>query len=80
MSLFELVPQLRENCVIQGRENLLSEFQVGDTVFLLSNTPIKKYSVISKIDAIEYDMEQKIFVDKRILEKFGKGDKVTILK
>ncbi|MHA1756493.1 MAG: hypothetical protein ACTSVV_06970 [Promethearchaeota archaeon] len=80
MSLFELVPQLRENCVIQGNESLLSEFQVGDTVFLLSNTPTKKYSVISKIDAIEYDMESKIFVDKRILEKFGKGDKVTILK
>ena len=77
---YKLVPQFRENCIVQGNENWVSELVVGDTIFLISDTPTKRYSIISKIDAIEHHNESKILIDKRILGNFAKGDEVFILK
>jgi len=72
--------QFRENCIMQGKKEDLSKFKVGDTIFLISDLPTKKYSIISKIEAIEYDEESKIFIDSRNLGNFGDGDEVFILK
>ncbi|MFX1357655.1 MAG: hypothetical protein ACFFA8_10240 [Promethearchaeota archaeon] len=80
MKYYKLVPQLRENCIIQGNENWLSEFKYGDTIFLISNTPAKKFSIISKIDGIEYKENPRIFIDKRNLGNFAEHDEVFILK
>ena len=80
MNTYKLIPQLREGAIIQGKKEWLSEFKVGDTFFLISKIPAKKYSIISKIEAFEYAGEPKIFIDKRILGNFGKDDKVFILK
>ena len=80
MITYKLIPQLRENCIVQGKEEWLSEFTVGDVIFLISNLPSKKYSIISKIEALEYTKEPKIFIDKRILGNFGENDEVFILK
>jgi len=78
--MYMLIPQLRENCIIQGLKEDLKEYKVGDTVFLISDIPTKKYSVISKIEAIQYTKEQKIFIDNRNLGNFGEGDEVNVIK
>ena len=80
MNTYKLVPQLREGAIIRGKKEWLSEFKVGDTIFLISRIPTKKYSIISKIEAFEYANESKIFIDKRILGNFGENDEVFILK
>ena len=80
MITYKLIPQLREGAIIQGKKELLSELKVGDTIFLISRIPTKKYSIISKIDGLEYADEPQIFIDKRILGNFGKNDEVFILK
>ncbi|TXT63144.1 MAG: hypothetical protein BAJALOKI1v1_780007 [Promethearchaeota archaeon] len=78
---FVLIPQLRENCVIEGEKNLLSGYEKGDVIFLISNTPTKKYSILSKIEHIEYSKKNRnIYVDQRILGNFGKKDEVSLLK
>ena len=80
MTSYKLIPQLRDNCVIQGNEEWLKDYQKGDTIFLISNQPSKKYSIISKIDALEHSDIPKILIDKRNLEEFGENDEVYILK
>ncbi|KKL11134.1 hypothetical protein LCGC14_2548880, partial [marine sediment metagenome] len=52
--MYRLIPQFRENCIIKGKRERLLKFKVGDTIFLISDLPTKKYSVISKIETIEY--------------------------
>ena len=78
--IYRLIPQFRENCIIQGKKEDLLKFKVGDTIFLISDLPTKKYSIISKIEAIEYAVESKIFIDNRNVGNFGEGDEVFILK
>jgi len=80
MNTYKIIPQFRENCVIQGKKEWLSDYKKGDTIFLISNQPTKKYSIISKIDGLEYDKEPRIYIDKRNLGNFGEDDKVSILK
>ena len=80
MQTYKLVPQFRNNCVIQAQEEWLKEYTVGDTIFLISNLPTKKFSVISKIEALEIGEKPLIFMDQRNLENFGDGDDVYILK
>jgi hypothetical protein len=80
MVTYKLIPQFRENCVIQGKKEWLSDFNIGDTIFLISNQPTKKYSVISLIDEIEYEGDPSIYMDERNLGLFGGEDKVKILK
>ncbi|TFF97434.1 MAG: hypothetical protein EU547_04320 [Promethearchaeota archaeon] len=80
MQIFRLIPQLRENCIIEGKREELSKYKIGDTIFLISNSPTKKYSIISKIEQIKYSEDFQIFIDKRILDIFGEGDEVYILK
>ncbi len=80
MITYKLVPQLREGTIIQGKKEWLSEYNVGDTIFLISRIPTKKYSIISKIEAFEYINDPQIFIDKRILGNFGEDDEVFILK
>ena len=80
MNTYKLIPQFRDGLVIQAKKEWLSEFHIGDTIFLISNLPTKKYSVISKIEVIEYTEDPKIFIDNRNLGNFGEGDEVFILK
>jgi len=80
MQTYKLIPQFRNNCVVQAQKDWLTDFTVGDTIFLISNLPTKKFSVISKIEALEIGEEPLIFIDQRNLENFGKGDEVYILK
>jgi len=80
MNSFKIIPQFRENCIIQGKIEFLSDFEVGDTIFLISNLPTKTYSMISKIEEISFSDEPKIFIDKRNLGKFAENDDVSILK
>ena len=80
MKTFRIIPQLRENCIIQGNKEYLSKLKVGNTIFLISDMPTKKFSIISKIEGIEYAEEPKIFIDKRILGNFGENDEVYVLK
>jgi len=80
MRTYKLIQQFRENCIVQGKKEDLSEFKLGDTIFLISDLPTKKYSIITKIEGLEYPNEPKIFIDKRILGKFGEKDEVFILK
>ncbi|MFX1500446.1 MAG: hypothetical protein ACFFDH_05710 [Promethearchaeota archaeon] len=80
MQTYKLIPQLRENCIIEGKKELLSEYNKGDTIFLIANTPIKKFSIISKIEDIKYSENPCVYIDKRIMENFGENDKVTVLK
>ena len=80
MNLFRIIPQIRNNCVIQGNKEFLSKFKVGDAIFLVSSNPAKKYSIISKIERIEHGNDSIIIIDKRILEKLGENDEVSILK
>ena len=80
MKMYKLIPQLREDCIIQGKKEDLLKFKVGDTIFLISDLLTKKYSIISKIEALEYHNEPKILIDKRIFGNFGEGDDVFILK
>lgn len=80
MKMFKLVPQLRENCVVKGAQSVISNFQVGDVVFLISNTPTKKFSIISKIEAKHEAKDPKIIIDKRRLGKFAENDEVFLLK
>ncbi|KKN11067.1 hypothetical protein LCGC14_1030260 [marine sediment metagenome] len=80
MNTYKLIPQLREGSIIQAKKELLSEFKVGDTIFLISDLPTKKYSIISKIEDIQYTEESEIFIDNRNLGNFGEGDQVFILK
>lgn len=80
MIYFKLIPQLRENCIVQGKQEVISKFKVGDTIFLISDLPTKKYSIISKIESLEEAEESKIFIDKRILSNLGENDEVFILK
>jgi len=77
---YKIVPQLRDGCVIQDREEELINYDVGDTVYLISNLPTKKYSIVSKIEALENAEEPKIFVKKSNLGKFGENDEIYILK
>ncbi len=78
MKSFKLVPQFRDGCVIQGKD--IDDIGVGDTVFLISSMPTKKYSIISKIESIEESEDPKILVDKRILGLFAENDEVTVLR
>jgi len=80
MKSFKIVPQLRENCAIQGPEEFLSDIRESDIIFLLKNTPTKKYSIITKVDALKIDEDPIIFIDKRILGNFGENEEVRILK
>ena len=80
MNKYKLIPQLRDGLFIQAKKQWLSEYKIGDTIFLISDLPTKKYSVISKIEAIEFAEEPKIFLDNRNLGNFGEGDEVFILK
>ncbi|MHA2087333.1 MAG: hypothetical protein ACW972_03590, partial [Promethearchaeota archaeon] len=80
MQSFKLIPQLRENCIIQGKEELLSDLAEGDTIFLISNLPTKTYSIISKIEALTNANDAKIYIDKRNLGNFAENDEVSILK
>ncbi len=80
MKTYKLIPQFRDNCVIQGKKDWLSEYQRGDTIFLISSQPSKKFSIISKIEALEFNDDPKIFIDKRNLEEFGENDEVYVLK
>jgi hypothetical protein len=80
MQSYKLIPQFRENCVIEGKEEWLSEFSKGDVIFLISTSPIKKISIISKIEDIVYQEEPIIYIDKRIMEGLGPNDRVHILK
>ena len=80
MKMYKLIPQFRENCIIQGKKEDLSKLKVGDTIFLISDLPTKKYSIISKIEALEYAEEPKIFINNRNLGNFGENDEVFILK
>ena len=80
MQTYKLVPQFRDNCVIQAQEEWLTDYTVGDTIFLISNLPTKKFSVISKIEALEIGDRPLIFIDQRNLENFAEGDEVYILK
>jgi len=80
MKTYKLIPQFRENCIIHGKEEQLLKFKIGDTIFLISDLPTKKYSIITKIEGLEYPNKPKILIDKRILGNFGEGDEVYILK
>lgn len=80
MDTFKIIPQLRENCVIYGDKGVLSNFRKGDSIFLISDLPHKKYSIISKIEKIIQANEKKILIDERNSEKFSEGDEVSILK
>ncbi|MBY9004631.1 MAG: hypothetical protein KGD73_11705 [Candidatus Lokiarchaeota archaeon] len=80
MQTYKLIPQFRDNCVIQAQEEMLTNYTIGDTIFLISNLPTKKFSIISKIEALEIGNESLIFIDQRNLEVFGEGDEVYILK
>ncbi|MFX0024695.1 MAG: hypothetical protein ACFE9S_20475, partial [Candidatus Hermodarchaeota archaeon] len=80
MNSFKIVPQFRENCIIQGNQEVLSNFEIGDTIFLISNLPTKTFSIISKIEEINYSGDSKIYIDKRNLGKFADNDDVSILK
>lgn len=80
MQTYKIVPQFRDNCVIQAKKEWLAEYSVGDTIFLISNIPTKKFSTITRIDAIETADEPIIYVDKRNLENLAEGDDVYLLK
>ncbi len=80
MQTYKLIPQLRENCIIQGQKDNLLKYKEGDTVFLISDLPTKKYSIISRIEAIKYAEDSKIFIDNRNLGNFGEEDDVYVLK
>lgn len=80
MNSFKIIPQFRENCIIQGDQEVLSNFKIGDTIFLISNLPTKTYSIISKIEEINYSDDSKIYIDKRNLGEFAENDDVSILK
>jgi len=80
MQTYKLIPQLRENCIIEGKKEWLSEYNKGDTIFLITSTPIKKFSIITKIEEKKYSENPRIYIDKRIMENLGKNDEVTILK
>lgn len=80
MQTYKLVPQFRDNCVIQAPEDYITTYKKGDTVFLISSLPTKKFSIISKIDALEAGDKPLIFIDQRNLEAFGEGDEVYLLK
>ncbi len=77
---FRLVPQFRNNCVIQGKKELVSSFKEGDTVFLLSKIPTKTFSILTKVEGIIDSDENLIYIDQRILGKLAENDMVTILK
>ena len=78
--MYKIIPQFRENCIIQGKKEDLLKFKVGDTIFLISDLPTKRFSVISKIEGIQYTEESEIFIDNRNMGNFGEGDQVFILK
>jgi hypothetical protein len=80
MKTYKLIPQFRDNCIIQGKKDWLSEYQIGDTIFLISSQPSKKFSIITKIEALESNEDPRIFIDKRNLEEFGENDEVYVLK
>jgi len=80
MNAFKLIPQLRENCVVQGKEEWLSDLEEGDTIFLISNLPTKTYSIISRIETLNFANEPRIFIDRRNLGNFAENDEVSILK
>jgi len=80
MRKYKIIPQLRENCVIQDKSEFLSDFEIGDTIFIISNVISKKFSIISRIDDIDCSENSNIFVDKRILGDFGENDEVFVLK
>lgn len=80
MQTYKIIPQFRDNCVIQAQEDFLKDYSVGDTIFLISNLHTKQFSVISKIEALEIGEKPLIFIDQRNLENFGEGDDVYILK
>ena len=80
MKTFKIIPQFRENCVIQGSKEWIHNLNVGDIIFLISDIPTKKFSIISKIDALESNDNPKICIDKRNLGNFGEGDEVFIVK
>lgn len=77
---FKIVPQFRNNCVIQGKKEILDIYQEGDTIFVLLNTPSKSFSVITKIEGIAHADENVIYIDQRILGGLAESDMVTILK
>jgi hypothetical protein len=76
---YKLIPQLREDCIIEGKEKWISKYEKGDIIFLISSDPLKSYSIITKIEGKRISEEPRILVDKRILGKFGENDEVFIL-
>jgi len=81
MNHFTLVPQLRENCIIEAEREIIDNFSVGDVIYLISDNPAKKFSIISKIEGKSQNSgEPKILIDKRILGKLNEEDKVKVLK
>jgi uncharacterized Zn ribbon protein len=80
MDTFKIIPQLRENCVIYGEKENLAKFSEGDSIFLISDLPHKRYSIISKIEKIIHASERKILIDERNSEKLTRGDRVMVIK
>ena len=80
MKTYKLQPQLRDNCILQGKKEWFEDFEVGDTIYLLSDLPTKKFSIISRIEGFKYEDEGFIYIDKRILGNLAENDEVFILK
>ncbi|MBD3214462.1 MAG: hypothetical protein GF311_17755 [Candidatus Lokiarchaeota archaeon] len=80
MIKYKLVPQLRENCIIKGKKEWLSEYSPGDVIFIISTSAIKKFSIISKIENIKESDNAIIYIDKRIMGEFAEKDNVQIIK
>ncbi len=68
MDAFRIIPQLRKNCILQGKKETFENFKVGDTIFLITQNSEEKFSMISKIDSINYENENLIYIDKRLLD------------
>ncbi len=81
MNRFKIIPQLRENCVLTGTEDLLDIYDMGEVIYLISDNPAKRFSVISKIEGKMHDTgEPNIIIDKRILGQLSENDWVKVLK
>lgn len=77
---YRLVPQLRNNCVVQIKKELVGDLKVGDIVYLIINKITKTFSILTKIQKIVFSDENVIYCDQRILGLFAENDMVTILK
>ncbi len=70
----------RNGCVIQAKEEYLTDLKVGDTIFLISKKMGKIFSILTKIEAFAFAKEPVIYIDQRILGLLAEGDFVTVLK